>query len=109
MPYNETIEKRINEVLGAEVGFVRKKMFGGVCYLFNGNMACGVYKDFLILRLGEQQAETALKQMHVRPCDVTGRPMKGWVMVAEPGFVGPGMLKKWLADAKLFVDTLPAK
>jgi len=49
-------------------------------------MFCGVYKDYLILRLGEKQAEDALESPHVRPFDITGKPMKGWVMMSKGGF-----------------------
>jgi TfoX/Sxy family transcriptional regulator of competence genes len=84
-------------------------MFGGICHLLNGNMFCGVYKDFLILRLGEENAERALRLSVVKPFDITGRPMKGWVMVEEDGFKKEEELEAWLNQAKAFVRTLPAK
>ena len=84
-------------------------MFGGVCHLLNGNMFCGVHKDFLILRIGQQKAEDALKLPHVRPFDITGKPMKGWVMVAQDGFKSDIDLKQWLDQAGDFVKTLPSK
>ena len=62
MPYNEEIENRINQVVTAWPNTDSKKMFGGICHLQNGNMFCGVYKDFLILRLGEENAEKAKKE-----------------------------------------------
>ena len=77
MPYNEEIEARIEKIIAGWNNTGRKNMFGGVCHLLNGNMFCGVYKDFLILRLGEERAEEALGLPHVRPFDITGRPMKG--------------------------------
>jgi hypothetical protein len=107
MPYNERIDSRIIKEI-SDWGAVRKKMFGGTCYLLNGNMMCGVYKDFLILRLGKEVAEKAIDQKYVKPFDITGRPMKGWVMVQEPGFKG-NKLGHWLAGAKEFVETLPSK
>jgi hypothetical protein len=72
-------------------------------------MFCGVYKDFLILRLGEENAERALRLSVVKPFDITGRPMKGWVMVEEDGFKKEEELEAWLNQAKAFVRTLPAK
>ena len=72
-------------------------------------MVCGVYKDYLILRLGEQAAQKALEQPYVRPFDITGRPMKGWVMVEEQGFTTDQSLEEWLNQAKTFVSTLPPK
>jgi hypothetical protein len=107
MPYNSAIDLDLSRSLTG-CGTTRKKMFDGTCYLLNGNMLCGVYKDFLILRLGYDEARKALSKPHVKPFDITGRPMKGWVMVEAPGFEGP-RLSQWLALAKTFVKTLPPK
>lgn len=81
-------------------------MFGGTCHLLNGNMLCGVNEITLIVRLGHEAAEAALEQPHTRPMDVTGRPMKGWVIVEPEGFEGDH-LRGWLDQARLFVATLP--
>ncbi len=107
MPYNKKLDERIGGIVKGR-GVTRKNMFGGTCHLLNGNMMCGVYKDFLILRLGEAEAAKALAKPHVKPFDITGRPMKGWVMVEEPGFQGPA-LEEWLEKARRFARTLPAK
>ena len=109
MAYNEAIETRIKKIISGWKNTEDKKMFGGICHLLNGNMFCGVYKDFLILRLGPDTAGDALKRPHVRPLDITGKPMKGWVMVAEGGFKGDNDLKDWLDQTRKFVKTLPAK
>ena len=109
MPYDEQLDRRIKKVVSRWKGTGSKKMFGGVCHLINGNMFCGVHKDFLILRLGEEKATEALKQPHSRPFDITGRPMKGWVMIAGKGCASDPDLKAWLDQAKLFVNTLPKK
>ena len=87
----------------------RKKMFGGVCHLLNGNMFCGVHKEFLILRLGEKEGGEALQKPHTRPFDITGRPMKGWVMVSAKGFASDTDLADWLALAREFAGSLPPK
>jgi hypothetical protein len=107
MPYNQALDARITAVVSpweAE----RRQMFGGTCHLLKGHMMCGVYKDFLILRLGEKQAADALKRPGVKPFDITGRPMKGWVMVAPDGFGGKA-LAAWIDRARAFVGTLPPK
>ena len=109
MPYNEAIDARIRKIVKRWKNTEAKKMFGGVCHLLNGNMVCGVYKDYLILRLGEKAAAQALKQPHTRPFDITGKPMKGWVMVAGTGFKTDDSLKSWLNEARTFVKTLPPK
>lgn len=107
MPYSEILDQKITNTI-SKWGTERKKMFGGTCYLIKGNMMCGVYKEYLILRLGEMQAEETLGQPYVRQFDITGRPMKGWVMVEESGFEGPA-LEKWLSKARDFASSLPPK
>ena len=107
MAYNEELDERIAETI-SNWGTQRKKMFGGTCHLLKGNMLCGVNKDYLILRLGEHVGSIALKKPFVKPFDITGRPMKGWVRVAEGGFQGSD-LEAWLDKARDFVETLPPK
>ncbi len=109
MPYNKEIEARIGQVVSGWKHIVRKNMFGGVCHLLKGNMLCGVYKDFLILRLGEEGAKMALGLRSVRPFDITGKPMKGWVMVEPAGFQTDEDLKGWLTKASEFASHLPPK
>jgi TfoX/Sxy family transcriptional regulator of competence genes len=109
MPYNAEIDARIMNVIGDWNGIERKKMFGGTCHLLHGNMLCGVYKDYLILRLGEEKFKSALKSQFAKPFDITGRPMKGWVMVEQNGFAKEEDLMDWLNRAKEFVSTLPPK
>jgi TfoX/Sxy family transcriptional regulator of competence genes len=109
MAYNEELEARIGSIVSGWKNTNKKKMFGGVCHLLNGNMFCGVYKDFLILRLGEANAKQAMDLPFVRPFDITGRPMKGWVMVEGQGFGTDEALKEWLDQARQFVKALPRK
>jgi TfoX/Sxy family transcriptional regulator of competence genes len=109
MPYNEQIEAKIRKTISGWKNIHHKNMFGGVCHLLNGNMFCGVYKDFLILRLGEKDGKKALELPHVMPFDITGRPMKGWVMVERDGFRADPELANWLNQAREFVSTLPRK
>lgn len=109
MAYNETIEKRIRKIIKDWKDISHKKMFGGVCHLSKGNMFCGVYKDFLILRLGEKGAKEAMRSAFARPFDITGKPMKGWVMMALDGFKTDEELGALLDEAKDYADTLPPK
>jgi TfoX/Sxy family transcriptional regulator of competence genes len=109
MPYNKELEARIQKIVSSWKHTDSKKMFGGICHLLGGNMFCGVYKDFLILRLGEKKATEALKLPFVKPFDITGKPMKGWVMVEKQGFAGEKDLKEWLEHAKGFAKTLGTK
>ena len=109
MAYNKEIEARVKKIVSKWKDTGDKKMFGGVCHLLNGNMFCGVYKDSLILRLGEENSKDALTLPSVRPFDITGRPMKGWVMVERGGFENHDKLGAWLNQAKEYVKTLPIK
>ena len=109
MAYDETLNARIVEGISGWEGVSSRKMFGGVCHLLHGNMVAGVWKEFLILRLGEDAADFARELPHVRPFDITGHPMKGWVMIEPAGVRSSAQLKKWLDQARAFVETLPLK
>jgi len=109
MSYDEEIDNRVQKIVSRWKGMVTKKMFGGVCHQLHGHILSGVNQDKLILRLGVDDAEEALKEKDVVPFDITGRPMKGWVMVEKNGFETDEALKGWLARAKVFVKTLPPK
>ncbi len=109
MAYNEELDARIKKRVSRWKNTTHKKMFGGVCHLITGNMFCGVHKDFLILRLGEKTSREAMASKHVREFDITGKPMRGWVMVAPPGYKSDRDLRDWLEKAKTFAKTLPAK
>ena len=107
MAYKKKLDARVRaEVAGW--GTTRKKMFGGTAHILNGNLLCGVHKNCLIPRLGEQAAIEALKEAHVMPFDFTDRPMNGWVMV-EKQVLGGKKLSTWLTRARKFVGTLPSR
>jgi len=109
MSYNTTLEEIIEGATKRWKGLVKKKMFGGVGYLLKGNMAFGVWKDFLIVRMDKEQGEQSLKIKHVQPFDITGKPMAGWVMVKEAGWKSKAGLEKWLGIGKGFALSLPEK
>src|SRR2546426_6404780 len=85
MAFREELAERIRQGLARRKGVEEKKMFGGVGFLLHGNMLVGVWKDSLIVRLGPEESEGALREPHVKEFDITGRPMKGWVLVAPEG------------------------
>lgn len=84
-------------------------MFGALAFLLRGNMLVGVWQSALIVRLGAEQAAAALQEPHARPFDVTGRPMKGWVVIEPDGLENDRDLARWIERAWEFVDRLPAK
>ena len=77
MAYNIDLEHRIDKVIDRLGYITKKKMFGGVGYLMNGNMCFGIHKEYLILRMSLEKSEELLKSEYVTPFDITGRPMKG--------------------------------
>lgn len=109
MPYNKAIEERIDPLIGEWPNIEKKKMFGGICYLTRGNMCFGIWKDCLIVRMEAETAAGKRRLPHVKPCDITGRPMKGWVMVAEEGWRTERELCSWLTLGRDFALSLPAK
>lgn len=84
-------------------------MFGGIAFMVRGHMACGVVGQELMLRLGPEAAEEALREPHVRPMDFTGRPSRGAVFVSADGLRDPRDLERWIDAATAFVATLPAR
>jgi hypothetical protein len=84
-------------------------MFGGVGFLLHGNMLVGVWKNSLIARVGPDGYEDGLLEPHVKEFDITGKPMKGWMLVEPEGIEGDDQLNGWIERATKFVRTLPAK
>lgn len=109
MAYDEGLAQRVRVALRRRQGFAEKKMFGGVGFLLRGNMCVGVWKEWLIVRLGPDMGESALREPHVRPFDITGRAMRGWAMIAPEGVEDDNELKRWIRAAAEFVAELPAK
>jgi TfoX/Sxy family transcriptional regulator of competence genes len=109
MPFDENLASRIRAALGQLSGLEEKKMFGGIGFLINGNMACGVHKNNLIVRVGVAKYEEALSRLHTRVFDMTGRPMAGWVLVELEGCEAEDDLKNWVEQGLVFARSLPSK
>jgi hypothetical protein len=109
MPFDATLAARVRKILRRRSNISEKKLFGGVGFLLSGNLCVAVWKDWLILRLGPEQAEVALREPFVKVFDVTGRAMRGWVMVDPGGLEGDDDVRQWCHAAVTFVRTLPAK
>ncbi len=85
MAYDEELADRVLEHFAVRHDLTRRKMFGGLCVMLGGHMACGVIGERLMLRLGAEGAARALAEAHVREMDFTGKPMAGMVYVDAPG------------------------
>lgn len=110
MAYDEALARRVRNVLSEREGLTERKMFGGIAFMLHGNMCCGVLSSDLILRVGDEQAQRALReQPHTRMFDFTGRPMKGMVVVGPPGCQTEADLAKWVDLAAESASSLPPK
>jgi TfoX/Sxy family transcriptional regulator of competence genes len=109
MTYDEELAGRLRELLSGQHALTERKMFGGLAFLINGNMCCGVHGNELILRLGSDRADQAMEEPHVRAMDITGRPMKGWVILDPVGLPSKAAVRRWVEQAAEFAASLPAK
>lgn len=109
MAYDEGLAQRVREVLTSSPGFSEKKMFGGVGFMLQGNIACGVFKHELMVRVGPEGYSEALKRPYVRLFDMVGRPMKGWVAVGQQGLASHEDLQNWVGLGTQYALSLPAK
>ncbi|HVF25532.1 MAG TPA: TfoX/Sxy family protein [Anaerolineales bacterium] len=108
MAYNLKLAERIRSELEG-LPFVERKMFGGVRFLLNGNMACGVNKNDVIVRVDPEKHSAVLKRPHAKPFDMTGRPMKGRLVVEADGCKTDKQLGAWVTEGVDFAMMLPAK
>jgi TfoX/Sxy family transcriptional regulator of competence genes len=109
MAYSKSLAARVHQALGQRRAIVEKKMFGGVGFLLHGNMLVGVWQNALIVRLGPDEGAKALTESNVVPFDITGKPMKGWVVVEPDGLESDRQLARWVERAEAFVATLPPR
>jgi len=109
MPYDLKLAERVRLVLGGEESVTERKMFGGLAFMLAGHMCCGVVKNELMLRLGEERALAALDQRDVRSMDFTGRPLKGFVFVTPKGTASEVTLCRLVGEAAAFALSLPRK
>ena len=109
MAYDEGLAQRVRELLDGETEYVEQKMFGGVAYMVQGHMTCGIIGEDLMVRLAAAEHAEALTQPHVRAMDFTGRPMKGFIYVASEGTAEDETLGHWVGRALAHPRTRPPK
>jgi len=109
MPFDEKLANRVRRILGTFDAVSEKKMFGGLCFLVNGNMAFGLVNDDLMIRVGPESYEKMLEQPNVRKMDFTGKPLKGFLYVDTKGTGSDKDLRKWVSKGIEFARSLPAK
>ncbi len=109
MAYDEHLADRIRDNLPRGVAVTEKKMFGGLCLLDRGNMACGIVEDKLMLRLTKELAARYRKEPFTADMDFTKRPMPSMMYVLPEAIAEDDALRMWLRRAFEFTATLPAK
>jgi TfoX/Sxy family transcriptional regulator of competence genes len=109
MAYDEALADRVRDLLADRGELREQKMFGGLCWMLNGNMACGVLGEDLIVRVGAEAGDAALSDPNARPFDFSGRPMKGSVYVAPSGTESNEDLASWVDAGAGYALSLPAK
>jgi hypothetical protein len=109
MAYDEGLATRVRTLIGGLPGLTEKKMFGGLAFLLEGNMACGVHGDELIVRLPVEDTDAALREPGTRIFDMSGRPMRGWLLVDTTGHGEDDELRRWVDRGIGFARSLPPK
>jgi TfoX/Sxy family transcriptional regulator of competence genes len=109
MAYDEQLAERIRGALYGRDGVTERKMFGGIAFMVGGNMAVGVIRDDLMVRIGADAHDAALAQPHVRVMDFGHRPMKGMIYVGPEGVATDPDLARWVDAGADFAASLPPK
>ena len=110
MAYDEDLAQRVREVISARENVTEKKMFGGIAFLLEGNMAVGVREEDLLVRLNEEDAEKALTEEGVRPFEMGSRRQpKGWVLVGPERLSDDAGLGGWVDAGADYAASLPSK
>ena len=109
MAYDEALAERIRQTLGGRDAVSERKMFGGIAFMVGGNMACGVIRQDLMVRVGPDAHDAAVAEPHVRPMDFGDRPMRGMVYVDPDGVRSDDELARWVDAGATFAASLPPK
>jgi TfoX/Sxy family transcriptional regulator of competence genes len=109
MAYDERTAERVRRVLAGQRNLVEKKMMGGICFMVNGSMCCGVSASALMVRVGREAYQRVLGHPHVRPLEFAGRRPTGFVLVDPEGWRTDTALATWIQRGTDYVLTLPAR
>jgi TfoX/Sxy family transcriptional regulator of competence genes len=109
MAFDDALAVRVRALVAGTDGAVEKRMFGGLAFLVHGNMSVGVHGPDLIVRIDPAETEAALKLPGARVFDLTGRPMKGWLLIASGALARSSELSKWVQRGVAYAQSLPPK
>ncbi|MHC4880312.1 MAG: TfoX/Sxy family protein [Planctomycetota bacterium] len=106
MAFSEEHAQLLRDELSDLDGITEKKMFGGLCILWNGHMICGVHRSGGMARVGKELEAAALELDGVDPLSFTGRPMGGMVEMTPEAVAHPATRSAVLSMAREFVGSL---
>ncbi|MEK6804759.1 MAG: TfoX/Sxy family protein [Nitrospirota bacterium] len=109
MAYDERLAERIRTCFKRRRGVEEQRMFGGLCFMLDGHMCCGIDRSRLIVRVTADRYEPLLKKPHTAVMDFTGRPLKGLLFVNPAGCRTASSLTKWLDEAVECAKSKPPK
>lgn len=109
MAYDPNLAERLRGILAGRRGVSEKAMFGGLAFLLDGKMFCGILRDELLARVGPDAHDAAMARPHVRIMDFTGRPMRGYVFVGPAAIRTDAQLERWVDECGAHAATLPTK
>jgi hypothetical protein len=110
MAYDEETANRIREIVARENGLSEMRMFGGLAFLINGNMAVAASgKGGLLLRCAPDQTDTLVGESHVGRFEMRGKEMDGWLRVDSAAVESDKQLRRWVQVGVDYAGSLPAK
>lgn len=109
MAYNERLAERIRGYFKRRKGLEERRMFGGLCFMLNGHMCCGIEKNRIMVRVALEHYQTLLKKLHACEMDFTGKPLKGFLFISEAGYRTAAGLALWLDEAVECAKSKPPK
>jgi hypothetical protein len=107
MAYDEQLAARIRRILADEPDVTEQAMFGGMSFMLAGQLCCGVLRDELVVRLGQDGFADAVAEPAARPMDFTGRPSRGTVYVRPDALTTEPELRAWIARGVAYVRAHP--
>jgi TfoX/Sxy family transcriptional regulator of competence genes len=108
MAYDDHLADRVRDILTDQPGTSEKRMFGGIAFMVNGNMAVGVSNSELMVRAGEE-AEALVAEPGVRPFEMSGKTMKGWLLVESSAIAEDDDLSRWIGTGVGIAESLPPR
>jgi TfoX/Sxy family transcriptional regulator of competence genes len=110
MAYNEELAERIRALIGDEPAVTEQRMFGGLAFLIDGNMAIAASgQGGILVRADPEESEALVAASTARPMEMRGREMRGWLRVEAEDVGTDAELAKWVDVGSTFARSLPAK